>query len=784
MAMSWLSRISWQKLRATRSGRYSVARTRRTIGSLETCESRIAMHTEGLLPSTSGHYTVSFASDGTQIADGTNQLTQLLQPLGDANVWQPTVLRALQTWASQTNADIAQVPDGGQAFGTPGLRRQDARFGDIRVGAVPLSADVMAITIPVAAPVAGTWNGDILLNSSAHFDSLDTLYAVMVHEAGHVFGLAHSDDPLSTMHVHGATPVTELTLDDIANLRSISGARTVDINETLEDNDIEDKATRLQTTSLPNGEPGTAPAVTFGDVRSAADLDIFRVETPSNYEGQITARLRINRLSLLTAQVKVYNADGELVTEATTPGAIGQQDLILQWQGDKKSDEYFVHVRGRDATASSIGGYALIVSFNDLLQMPADEIERVSGPEFRFIPANRMRNYFENGRDPRFDDDQHADDTPALGLELKTTQGFADSTRYDLSGTISSETDLDYYRFKSPELQPETARMSITITSESAEQLIPSLVVLDHTGASVPFQVLVNGVGELTVQVANLTSSSNYVLGISAHRTRASYELGNYRAGIQFHSQSIDLQSLASGQLTRTSAKKTHALYVAEAQLFHFLLDVPANAAADDAAIQMSLRDTAVRIVARPGETRSTAGVLLQPGTYQLDFQIAAPEGTNLDGVTMDYQLRGSIVSTPFGVIPIDPNEEPFFRCENVDNVFCFPGGIILEDPFLVDENGDPILGDPLVSDPNAPADNWWLTDQPPVDPPPPIKTPGDANLDGNFDSADLIQIFQSGQYEDEVVENSTWETGDFDGDLEFTTSDLILAFQEGIYKL
>lgn len=742
------------------------------------------MHTEGLLPSTSGHFTVSVAADGTQIADATSQLSQLLQPLGDANVWQTTMLRALQHWASQTNADIAPVPDGGQAFGTPGLRRQDVRFGDIRIGAIPLSADVMAITIPVAAPVAGTWNGEILLNSSARFDSLDTLYAVMVHEAGHVFGLEHSDDPLSPMHLHGATPVTELTSADLANLHSISGARMPDIHETLGPNDTEDQATRLQPSSLNHQEPGSAPAVAFGDIRNASDRDLFRVETPSNYEGMVTARLRINRLSLLTATVKVYNADGELVTEASTPGTIGQQDLILKWQGDKKSDEFYVHVTGRDATASSVGGYALIVSFDDLLQMTPEELERVSGPEFRFIPSHRMRNFFENGRDPRIDDDQHADDDPALGVELKTTQGFADGTRYDLSGTISNETDIDYYRFKSPDLQPENARMSITITSENAEQLIPQLVVLDHNGQKVPFEVLVNGVGELTIQVANRVSSSGYVLGISAHRTRASYELGNYRAVVQFHTQPIELRTLAAGQLTHTTAKSTHTLYVAEAQLFHFLLDVPASNNLPNTAIQMSLRNTAVRIVAKPGETRSTAGVLLQPGTYELDFQIAAPEGTSFDGVTMTYQLHGSIVSTPFGVIPIDPNEEPFFRCENVDTVFCFPGDIIIEDPFLVDENGDPIVDDPLVLDPDAPADNWWLVDEPPIDPPPPPpKTPGDANLDGNFDSADLIQIFQSGEYEDTIAENSTWETGDFDGDLDFTTSDLILAFQKGVYK-
>lgn len=60
----------------------------------------------------------------------------------------------------------------------------------------------------------------------------------------------------------------------------------------------------------------------------------------------------------------------------------------------------------------------------------------------------------------------------------------------------------------------------------------------------------------------------------------------------------------------------------------------------------------------------------------------------------------------------------------------------------------------------------------------------GDANLDGVFDSGDLVQIFQQGQFEDLVDDNSTWADGDWDGDDDFTTGDLVFAFQEGGYQL
>jgi hypothetical protein len=60
---------------------------------------------------------------------------------------------------------------------------------------------------------------------------------------------------------------------------------------------------------------------------------------------------------------------------------------------------------------------------------------------------------------------------------------------------------------------------------------------------------------------------------------------------------------------------------------------------------------------------------------------------------------------------------------------------------------------------------------------------PGDANRDGTFNSSDLVQVFQAGEYEDGTIGNSTWEEGDWNGDGDFDTGDLVLAFQTGRYS-
>ena len=58
----------------------------------------------------------------------------------------------------------------------------------------------------------------------------------------------------------------------------------------------------------------------------------------------------------------------------------------------------------------------------------------------------------------------------------------------------------------------------------------------------------------------------------------------------------------------------------------------------------------------------------------------------------------------------------------------------------------------------------------------------GDANLDGIFNSGDLILVFSSGEYEDNLLGNSTWSEGDWNCDGEFNSTDVIVAFGNGGY--
>ena len=57
----------------------------------------------------------------------------------------------------------------------------------------------------------------------------------------------------------------------------------------------------------------------------------------------------------------------------------------------------------------------------------------------------------------------------------------------------------------------------------------------------------------------------------------------------------------------------------------------------------------------------------------------------------------------------------------------------------------------------------------------------GDANLDGEFNTTDLVDIFQAGKFE--LDQDADWSQGDWTGENRFNTSDLVKAFQDGGFE-
>jgi hypothetical protein len=195
---------------------------------LELLETRFAPATFGVPWPDPEHLTLSFAPDGTHVGTQVSSLFRTLNATLPTQAWESALLRAFQTWADQAPIHIRVVHDSGLPLGTLGLKEGDPRFGDIRIAAVPLAADVVAIAEPYDPFVANTSVGDILLNSNYRFgqgaqQGYD-LFTVLLHEAGHVFGLPDSDNPASAMFENFTHARTGLSSGDVDGLHALYGS--------------------------------------------------------------------------------------------------------------------------------------------------------------------------------------------------------------------------------------------------------------------------------------------------------------------------------------------------------------------------------------------------------------------------------------------------------------------------------------------------------------------------------------------------------------------------------
>ncbi len=164
----------------------------------------------------------------------------------------------------------------------------------------------------------------------------------------------------------------------------------------------------------------------------------------------------------------------------------------------------------------------------------------------------------------------------------------------------------------------------------------------------------------------------------------------------------------------------------------------------------------------------------------------------NADDLTQNYiQTEASIPEQT--QLTAGAQDEFAFRFgtdEPLNNFFLRAGGNhfgewILDDIYLdlsgenlTDPNDGPV-------DPLAPLDDGSLTD--PTERADYVHNVlqtwmGDANVDGEFNSGDLVFVFTAGKYE--TNEAAGWAQGDWDGDGAFGSSDFVVAFSDGGYEV
>ncbi len=623
---------------------------------IENLESRWMLDADPVIWGTDARLTLSFAPDGTHVADATSELHARLNGLASPQVWQSTIVQAFQTWAQFTNGDIGVVADDGSEFGAPGVRR-DSRFGDIRIGAVPLDDQLYAVAIPTTQIVDGTWVGDVLFNSHYDFTDIDELFAVALHEAGHVFGMPHSDDPLSPMFTHGIpqpgsrTP----TVDDVAAIQAIFGPRAEDVYDAQN----EPGAVDIPAFQLADSPLGSAPSVVFGDLTSTDDVDVYRVEIPSSYNfpgASLTFHLVATGISSLAARMDILPSSGGQPFASATSTWRSNASIDVEFVAP--GENYYVQISS-DPGNFEIGGYTLIVTYNQVNQVSLNSITDLVHYPIRQLDVGQLRTYFTNGFQLLANLDEGGDDLEGEEHELPTTAGFAENTHYQIDASIEAMDDIDRYLIQSPHAAPISGEWArVELRSLEQTEFLLNVRVFDSERDLLPVEYLIRNDQTMVVQFGPAQFNSEYFLEVSAAPDSPS-STGNYRLEASFGVTQIERSLFVSDSLSTMSSLQRYELSVHRPQLFHFQLDATENAGVD-ANLIMTIRDGRNHIVTTLsvalGEVRTKA-LFLPAGEFRIIIRTDTPGGTS---GPISFHLMGSTIDDPLGPRIDDPTTDAF----------------------------------------------------------------------------------------------------------------------------
>jgi hypothetical protein len=369
--------------------------------------------------------------------------------------------------------------------------------------------------------VAGTWFGDLVINSNYSIPSLDALYNLALHEAGHIFGLMGSDDPASPMYSTLQTSGRKTpTASDLSDLIQANGDRTPDQYDALASNETLPTATLLTTTGDSGWNGGEVPIIAWAELQSSSDVDVFRINATPDYSGTISFRLQTSGLSQLRGRIQVYNGAGQLLGNSTAAGSNG--DLRVSVSGTTGSETFYVRVSAVNNSAVGEGSYAVVATCDSKVKASSSFIRSVvatNGQDLDPIALAKLMRDGENYNESKVYDLES-------GRNVVSASDLSFTSKFFSLGNISTATDIDLFKFR---VSTDGQRLTATSRAIDANGLLPALTLVDKQGNDYPVTVLANGLGQYTIQSAGLQTNKSYYLKVDGLTDTGPYSIGRYK---------------------------------------------------------------------------------------------------------------------------------------------------------------------------------------------------------------------------------------------------------------
>ncbi len=627
--------------------------------SMETLEDRRLLAAFGTPWPDARDLSISFPAEGVDIGDYANNLHETLDQVTDRHEWQELVLRAYQTWAIHADINIGLRNDFDVRFGAPGLMTNDPRFGEFRIGALPQQG-LLANSLPFQA-VAGTYSGDLLLNSNETFTFHDwandegpdpnsiaegdrDLFSLLLHEAGNTLGIDDNLDTLSVMFRQYTTPKGLLTPQDIDQIQLLYGQRS-DPYETIDNGQIS-LASHIAT---PVGFDTAADVIRVrGSLAHAADVDVFQIAPIAGMES-ITLRLRAAGISLLNSKMEVVDASGNVLADSIAT-SVYENDHQIDISNLSSQTNLYLRVAAADADdIYAIGDYEIEIDYRDDATQLSDFAARP----------------FDSGADDLFADmgliDTESDEADEFANAWQLESGSSEiANRFEALSSTSTSNDVDLWTVTAPAQIDGMLRVDVAAIGANRPGLKVNLLSADGGNAGAIGRLHPDGTW--TMEVQHPEAGAEYIVRVSVDPNSA-VSVGNYLVTAEFESPSAQMNHLVDGHLDgsvdefiRWTADKT--------KLFRF--DLTASDGEANEGVRLMIYDAhtqEVRLVLRTDSDASrSAFAMLQQGDYILRFTALANSSAEnaTASTTLSYSLSSDGLSDDQDDDDEDADDDPY----------------------------------------------------------------------------------------------------------------------------
>ena len=647
-----------------------LSRQRSTSVDVESLELRRLLVAFGTPWPDSRDLAISIPSDGVEVGRYDNNLSQTLDQVAARDDWEELVIRAYQTWTIHADINIGLRNDFDMDFGAPGLMTSDPRFGEFRIGAFPQEG-LLANSLPFQT-LAGTYSGDLLLNSNEQFTYHDwandlgpdpaslgeldrDLFSLLLHEAGNTLGLEDSESEDSVMFRQYTVPKGVLTQEDITRIQDLYGHRT----DPFEANPNEDIATSTLMPTPVGFDASQHVIRTRGSLLSGSDVDVYEL-TPESGHDSVTLKLKARGISLLLSDLQVFDSSGQILASSVAP-RVTDNDHHLEITGLSDQSPIYIQVAATDPQdVYAVGDYELVVDYRDQATQDADLVlagHRV-GPESLFTNFDLV------------DNESDLNETKPTATSL-SSQPF-DSGRFEAQGAIASAGDVDWYKVKAP--ATESTRLLVSVAGVGQDAAAVQVNIVGENGENVGATGRLHHDGTWELEVTQPIAGADYYLRISVDPNSTASSVGNYVTTAHFETPNAQMNQLAAGDVT--SEVDEYIRWTAGVtKLYRFDFNVEGANEGDGAYLAIydaHTREIRMLVRAEAGQTRN-ALAWLQQGDYILRFTVFSddPQTTS----TVNYSLLAEGLSDDQDEDHYDPSEDPDFysyEYEYVDPFYTY----------------------------------------------------------------------------------------------------------------